>query len=138
MKNRIVIADALETALSKEGRRVVLLTGPWGSGKTHLWDSAIKPRLTNANPITISLFGTQSVDDIKARLLGASIWQHRLPMVSKGRLHEAADVSGSNCSALEVFTLAVRLRHACEGVRMNTRNRMTRSSYSRYTRLALP
>lgn len=53
----------------------VLLRGPWGAGKTWLWDNEIAPRAEKRPTIYLSLFGAASIEDLGRRVLAASLLQ---------------------------------------------------------------
>jgi len=51
--------------------KTVMLSGKWGSGKTHFWLEDIKPQLKKENKknIYISLYGRESIDELKFEVL---------------------------------------------------------------------
>jgi len=51
--------------------KTVMLSGAWGSGKTHFWLEDIKPKLTENNQknIYISLYGKESIGELKFEVL---------------------------------------------------------------------
>lgn len=70
------VRDALLNAVLDSGNKVTALTGRWGTGKTHLWDS-----LRVEKTLKVSAFGAKSIEDIKRKLLqeclvsgGSSRW----------------------------------------------------------------
>lgn len=61
--------------LGDSNNQVVALSGKWGTGKTHLWDE-VKRNSTEANvqnSLYVSLFGLSSIDQMKRKLIEASI-----------------------------------------------------------------
>jgi len=50
--------------------KVVMLSGAWGSGKTHFWQEKIEPelkkKLKDKISVYVSLYGQESLDDIKS------------------------------------------------------------------------
>ncbi len=50
--------------------RITMISGKWGSGKTHFWEKEIIPKLTKS--IYISLFGKQKIQDIENEILTKS------------------------------------------------------------------
>lgn len=51
--------------------KVIMISGKWGSGKTHFWDNEIKGKLDKS--IYISLYGKKSILDIENEVLTKSI-----------------------------------------------------------------
>lgn len=54
------IVDTLNDC-ARESGKVILFDGPWGSGKTWIWNKYIKPRLKRRKIIYVSLFGKNDV-----------------------------------------------------------------------------
>lgn len=50
--------------------KVIMLSGAWGSGKTHFWINEIEPKLDKS--IYISLYGKKSISDIENEVLSKS------------------------------------------------------------------
>lgn len=63
-------ADALQDALSNPAYKVIALTGKWGTGKTHLWQT-LKPK--EGDVLEVSAFGAKSIEDIKRKLFQDSV-----------------------------------------------------------------
>ncbi|GHV10003.1 hypothetical protein AGMMS50229_20890 [Campylobacterota bacterium] len=59
------IKDSILNALASDDGKVILITGGWGTGKTHFITNEILPKLGEDKYITISLFGLTSVDELK-------------------------------------------------------------------------
>lgn len=74
------IAQSIAVQLSNPLGKVLVLSGPWGSGKTHLWREKLAPHLKN--PLTISLFGLNSVDALRGSIATESIKQQLLTKTS--------------------------------------------------------
>ena len=51
--------------------KVIMLSGAWGSGKTHFWDNEIREKLDKN--IYVSLYGKKSILDIENEVLTKSI-----------------------------------------------------------------
>ncbi len=51
--------------------KVIMISGEWGSGKTHFWINEIKPKLDKS--IYISLYGKKSISDIENEVLTKSL-----------------------------------------------------------------
>ena len=62
------IADQLLHKTDKQPG-AILLKGGWGVGKTHFWKEHIKPKLGEQKCVYVSLFGLQSVEQLKNRLV---------------------------------------------------------------------
>ncbi len=64
------VAAAILADLGDETPQVLVLKGPWGSGKSYLWAHHVAPQLTAAKltVVTTSLFGISSVDELRNRL----------------------------------------------------------------------
>lgn len=52
--------------------KVIMLSGEWGSGKTHFWKNEIEPKLGQS--IYISLYGKKSISDIENEILSKSFF----------------------------------------------------------------
>lgn len=75
----------LEQNQAKDGT-VIFLNGPWGSGKTYFWKKTVHPTLQTKKCIYVSLFGVQSVNDLKHKLLAAVLaGEHTESIPSKSR-----------------------------------------------------
>lgn len=55
------IVDMINDDRTKKSGKVLLLDGPWGSGKTWVWNNYIKSRLKHRKIIYVSLFGKSDV-----------------------------------------------------------------------------
>jgi hypothetical protein len=67
---------------------VVFLNGPWGCGKTYFWLNSLLPLLQKDHGYAyISLFGVQSVSDLKAKILSSLIADGKgdTGFIAKGR-----------------------------------------------------
>jgi hypothetical protein len=109
------VATALNAALQEDANRVVVLKGPWGVGKTHLWKKVAAGLVDATNqPISsveVSLFGVRSVSDLKLKLLNEA---YRFESGRAMRLKEAvgelfqgliSKISGVSASELAAILL---------------------------------
>ncbi len=87
------VAAALSALLSGRKRglgRAVLLTGPWGCGKTFLW-SEVTPKLGRPT-VYVSAFGAESAAQFKSRLVTQALLSGAADTASKvPRLTDLAD-----------------------------------------------
>lgn len=75
MQNRRVIQETLLHHLkdpSPDGRTLVV-TGPWGCGKTHLWKNDLQTALKDVHPLYLSLFGVDSLSSFKSAIMTANL-----------------------------------------------------------------
>lgn len=104
---------ALTKALKNKEHKVIALSGPWGTGKTHLWDT-IKPSL-RPGIIEVTAFGAKSIQDLKMRLLqsyldsgmdGAGTTVNEVLSFAKGALKKftGIDAGDAHLLALPTFT----------------------------------
>jgi hypothetical protein len=71
--------------LATEGT-IVFLNGPWGSGKTYFWKNSLQPLFDKNGCLYVSLFGVQSVANLKEKLLSAIIaGSQENGLLAKGR-----------------------------------------------------
>lgn len=84
-------AKALQDALSHQPYKVIALTGKWGTGKTHLWQTLNNKK---KDILEISAFGAKNIDDIKRKL-----FQESVKVGSNG----AKDFTASAINALEAI-----------------------------------
>jgi hypothetical protein len=67
--------DRLSRLLGQNDKRVIALSGKWGTGKTHLWnevkDASDDEKVKKA--LYVSLFGLSSVDQVKRKLIESAI-----------------------------------------------------------------
>jgi hypothetical protein len=89
--------------LKDRDNRVIAMSGKWGTGKTHLWES-IRDESNDkriSNSLYISLFGLSSIDQVKLKLLEAVIptAKSQGPLVDglKGLLKAGSEVSAGTC-----------------------------------------
>lgn len=77
---------------SEESDYVIMIDGEWGSGKTYFVKNSIIPMITSANlkPLYISLFGVNTLDEIKEKMFyemikinGGDILMRKLPTVNR-------------------------------------------------------
>lgn len=71
MSNKLIIERALkDLILNHEREFVALLSGEWGIGKTYFWNEFKQKYLQNQkNVVYISLFGLNSLDEIKNEII---------------------------------------------------------------------
>ena len=70
LKNYLI--DAADGFLLNDDNngKTIMLSGAWGSGKTHFWVNDIKPILdTNQTNMYISLYGKESISELKFEVL---------------------------------------------------------------------
>jgi hypothetical protein len=92
--------------LKDRDNRVIAMSGKWGTGKTHLWES-IRDESNDkriSNSLYISLFGLSSIDQVKLKLLEAVIptAKSQGPLVDglKSLLQAGSEVSAKQSKAL--------------------------------------
>ena len=78
MKNMQVCKQISDCLTEGSFPSIVLLQGPWGSGKTHLTNTYLIPELSNSHPYNatanyISLYGITSLDDFRDKLLSQAL-----------------------------------------------------------------
>src|SRR5690242_19195574 len=62
----------LLTLLSRDQRKVgraILITGPWGCGKTFFWRNEAVPQLQERQSVYVTAFGAEGAAAFKSRLL---------------------------------------------------------------------
>lgn len=99
MTSRLDIVSTLTTELKyRDDRpgRVIALTGRWGVGKTHLWTNEVLPQFKSEDPITISLFGLESLDDLHTRIATAAL-------LRRGRQLKTGNVTRALAGSLELL-----------------------------------
>ena len=108
MKNKGLICAALIDHLTDDTLKrgtISVLSGPWGCGKTFLWNNDIVPQLSGKNIITLSLFGLESIAALKTQLMNQCLVQ-KARNVGKGRFDSL--ISSSKNLLIEGFKLAVK------------------------------
>lgn len=73
MKDIEAIRDRLVSQLQDPTGKGLLLTGPWGCGKTYLWKQLVAPALAKDRPLYVSLFGMDTLMTLKRTLMTASL-----------------------------------------------------------------
>jgi hypothetical protein len=66
------LKDTILALLARAGRklgRALLMTGPWGAGKTFFWKSEVEPALKPRLVLYVTAFGAENPAAFKARLL---------------------------------------------------------------------
>ena len=65
------LLDGIQNYLSMESSGALMVSGEWGCGKTYHVENFVLPILVDNgyNPIKISLFGIESVNDIPLRIV---------------------------------------------------------------------
>lgn len=70
MPNRQDTIDIINNALQSDNKKVIVLKGDWGVGKTYLWKEEIQPNLPILQKCGyVSLFGKSSIQDINKAAL---------------------------------------------------------------------
>ncbi len=97
-----LVEERLDALLSDATSRIVLLTGAWGSGKTHQWRAA-RARFNGEKPrhAYVSLFGLGSVPDLRRRIAEESVASYEIP--EGGRLADIVGVGGLKIGPLQLL-----------------------------------
>jgi hypothetical protein len=73
------MTDILKTAkanllslLTDKNKKIIALTGKWGTGKTYLWNQIKQDLEPKNSAIYVSLFGVRTIDELKIRILQSS------------------------------------------------------------------
>jgi KAP family P-loop domain len=84
--NQEIAQEAVEEYLASSEYSVIALKGPWGTGKTHIWNN-IQAKLekndTDPSPAYCSLFGVASIEAVKKQLF-EYVMESRNPVMAKG------------------------------------------------------
>lgn len=67
--NKVQIEDSFKNLFKDEKKFVTILSGEWGVGKTYFWEKFVKDNLTKKKNVYISMFGFNSINDIKTYIL---------------------------------------------------------------------
>ena len=67
MKDIDRLTETISHQLADRAGKTLLLTGPWGCGKTYLWHQHIHKRLQARSPVYVSLFGATSAAEVQRR-----------------------------------------------------------------------
>lgn len=59
---------ALLSGQKREAGRTILVTGPWGCGKTFLWKQTVAPKIERPQ-VYVSAFGAESASTLKGRII---------------------------------------------------------------------
>lgn len=103
MKNKDFIRTVLLEKLTDdaiERGTVTVLSGPWGCGKTHLWQHEIVSELRDRGVVTLSLFGLESIAALKTQLMNKCLIL-KAQSLKKGKFIQA--FSGGKNLLLEGF-----------------------------------
>jgi hypothetical protein len=75
------IIDSIDVYLGMDTQYAIMVTGPWGVGKTHFFRESVMPGIERTpvcgnagkhyKPVLISLFGQKSIEDVQAAILVA-------------------------------------------------------------------
>ncbi|WP_205507661.1 P-loop NTPase fold protein, partial [Myxococcus vastator] len=65
---QVALVKILKLKTESQPGRVILLSGPWGSGKTYFWKHAVVPALQRKT-LYVSAFGAESPAQLKTRLV---------------------------------------------------------------------
>lgn len=63
----------LDALSSNSASKVVVLTGAWGTGKTHMWESLIVELPADSKFVYLSLFGLKTLDELKLKIIESSL-----------------------------------------------------------------
>ncbi|MFG1520361.1 P-loop NTPase fold protein [Halobacteriovorax sp. ZH1_bin.1] len=74
MKNREIIKSTIINHFKKNKPGAIGIVGPWGCGKTYLWDE-VKRSLDGT--LYVSLFGCSSVEDLKKRIFSSYLMNEK-------------------------------------------------------------
>ncbi|MDR6178377.1 hypothetical protein QE393_001637 [Pseudomonas sp. SORGH_AS 211] len=69
-KVREGLLDALG---SNSASKVVVLTGAWGTGKTHMWESLLVELPVDSKFVYLSLFGLKTIDELKLKIIESAV-----------------------------------------------------------------
>jgi len=70
VENEKKLKEQLNNFLSNNNDGIVLsIQGNWGIGKTYFWNNYIEKKEQDDKFVNISLFGINSLDDIKKKIL---------------------------------------------------------------------
>jgi len=103
LKNRDLIRSVLLEKLTNdaiEKGTVTVLSGPWGCGKTHLWQHEIVSKLKDKGVVTLSLFGLESITTLKTQLMNKCLIL-KAQSLKKGKFEQV--FSGGKNLLLEGF-----------------------------------
>lgn len=67
--NKAQIEDSFKNLFKDEKEFVTILSGEWGVGKTYFWEEFVKDNLTKKKNVYISMFGFNSISEIKTNIL---------------------------------------------------------------------
>lgn len=99
MKDRTTVKETLLQEISRQSEvgTVLTLSGPWGSGKTHLWRE-IEAELTGRQPTPLvvyaSLFGVDGIAGIKSVLVNETILSPKIEKYATIGAEQLKRVSG--------------------------------------------
>lgn len=91
MKNRELILSVLQKRFMDKNKAegtVMVLSGPWGCGKTYLWVHDLLPKLSGHKAVTISLFGLESIATLKTQLMNQCLLR-RAKLLGKVKVKQA-------------------------------------------------
>lgn len=103
LKNKDLIRSVLLDHLTDdavERGTVTVLSGPWGCGKTHLWQHEILSKLKDRGVVTLSLFGLESIAALKTQLMNKCLIL-KAQSLKKGKFKQT--LSGGKNLLLEGF-----------------------------------
>lgn len=91
-----IVRTRLDKLIANTSPRVMLMTGGWGGGKTYQWNQALHRKSSNATLgryAYVSLFGINSLGDLRRRVAEESVLELPLPDADPGTT--LGDFSGS-------------------------------------------
>lgn len=69
--NNLQLTEYILKYLNNNDNRsnIMMISGDWGTGKTHYWLHDIKPKLKKESNVYISLYGKDSIESIQKEVL---------------------------------------------------------------------
>ncbi|MGA1933602.1 P-loop NTPase fold protein [Arcobacter sp. YIC-464] len=118
LKNYLLGDKSKDGYLKREisNGKVIMLSGKWGSGKTHFWQKEIIPNLNNKEEKIpnhyISLYGKTSIEEIKSEIflkLFESVDSFKSEEKTKNIVKNSIDTALSLANSISVFGISLDL-----------------------------